>query len=101
MTYYKKGAHNFECDVCKEWHKSDKKRIRWDKMVVCPDCNDPRPWFLNKIPAVMDMRPVTNPRLPSNAIYADGSTDTGILWEDDHILWDGDNTLPGLGEWEN
>ena len=34
---YKKGQHYFICDVCGFKHHSEKKKKRWDGLIVCPE----------------------------------------------------------------
>lgn len=34
---YKAGQHYFICDVCGFKHHSEKKKKRWDGLIVCPE----------------------------------------------------------------
>lgn len=60
MTY-KAGLHLFVCDVCGFELTSDKKRKRWDNLIVCPD--DWEPDHPQKYIRVQpDGQPVSDPR---------------------------------------
>jgi hypothetical protein len=82
MAYYKPRSHNFECDVCRDWRKAECKRKRWDGSVVCPDCWEPKPWFMHKYPKVEDLKPVRDARPQAEFTFID------TPWDDVWHAWD-------------
>lgn len=58
---YKQGQHYFICDACGMRFHSEKKRRRWDGLMVCPDDNEadhPQKY----IRVEPDGQPVNDPR---------------------------------------
>lgn len=48
------------CQICAGIHHSDKKRIMWDRSIVCPECWNPRE-SQDFVRGVADKQSVPNP----------------------------------------
>lgn len=89
---YIRGKHKFECQYCHGWYLSDKKRIRYDNLVVCQTCWFPKPWFMHKMPNIgNELKVVNHPSpAPEYRYVSDGESWENIwyAWEDISTDWE-------------
>ena len=97
-NYYSPGLHNFICMVCRQKKKSDQLMIRWDNVIVCKKCYEPKHPFLEPRPMVDDIEPVwdASPRpSPSYITNLEGGLS---IWGS--IYKRGFNLVPDI-EWQD